>query len=283
MVGEEDHLALPAIDFHQGDDAAQRLRVKAVRLPQGHFHDFVAHDFAGHRAAFQHPATHSLLGPGDPDDLPLVQGKEVGVNDIGLVEDHDFARLDPGAELRRVGAVVAFARGFDHDEAGQQGARIEPHVAFDGGLAPAVPGPIDAVGHQADRGGIDQIDELLEAVAVAPPVAPAKARCEGVEMIEGLPKQPLGQGGIARAVGMGKGVARRGPGPADGLKLPGDEAQRVAHIVEAQRVGQLRVNQRDQMTPRRERAGLENRTRLPRQPRHPMRRNKFANLAQRGK
>ena len=66
---------------------------------------------------------------------------------------------------------------------------------------------------------------------------------------------PPSTSSTARSIGVGKAVAARRLGPANGLQPTGDKTQGVAPIVQAQRVGQLRVEQRHHMTPRRERAG----------------------------
>lgn len=52
----------------------------------------------------------------------------------------------------------------DEHEHGQEALEVEPHVAFGGGLAAAVFGPIHAGGHQLDRGGVDDVDGGAEAV-----------------------------------------------------------------------------------------------------------------------
>ena len=127
------------------------------------------------------------------------------------------------------------------------------------------------------------MDKPFEPEAVATLRPPAKARRERLQMLQRRPEQPPGQFRIARAVGVGKTVAARCLRPANGRQPAGDETQAIAHIVQAQRMGQLRVKQRHHMTPRREDPDLLRHARLPRQLGHQMHRNKFTNLAQSGK
>lgn len=62
---------------------------------------------------------------------------------VGLVEDHDLALRDDGADL--AGAlVVVMARGVHDGEGGQEAVEIEPQVHLGRRLAPPVLRPVHA-------------------------------------------------------------------------------------------------------------------------------------------
>ena len=212
-----------------------------------------------------------------------MQGVELGEDDVGLVEDDDLPGLHPRAKLGRACAVVAHSGRVHHHKARQKRAPVQSHMALGRRLAPPVARPVQTVGHQQNRGRVHQMDQTLEAKAVAALAALAEARRERLQMFQRRPKQPPGQLRIARAIGVGKAIAARRLRPADGGQAARDEAQRIAHIVQAQRVSQLRVKQAHHMAPRRENASLLRHARLPGQLRHHVHRNKFTNLAQGGK
>ena len=73
---------------------------------------------------------------------------------------------------------------------------------------------------------------------------PTKTGARCLQVIERLPKQLLGHCSIASAIGVGEGVLRRGRGLARPQQLAPVMPQGIAHIVEAHRVGELRVEQR---------------------------------------
>ena len=80
---------------------------------------------------------------------------------IGLVEEDNFAFAQAGAE--RGGAhVVVFAGGLHDRETRQEAAQIESQVTLGGGFAPTVARPVDAVGDELDRGGVDDVDRAAE-------------------------------------------------------------------------------------------------------------------------
>ena len=75
---------------------------------------------------------------------------------------------------------------------------------------------------------------------------------------------------------------RCGPGAASGRERPGPQLERVAHIVEADAVAQLRVEQGHHMAPRAEGARLLVHLGLAGDLGNQMRGNEIANLAQNG-
>ena len=69
-------------------------------------------------------------------------------------------------------------------------------------------------------------------------------------------------------------------GPAQRRQRAGVQPQRVAHVIEPKAVGELGIKQADDVTPRRERAGLIGHAGRASQARHQVRRNEVAKLAQ---
>ena len=137
---------------------------------------------------------------------------------IGAVEYDDFA-------LGHIGADFAGSRGIglagdiDQDEPGQKALEIKAHVAFGGGLAAAVLGPIHAGCDQLDGGGIDDVDGLAKAMSDALAASSVgEARRKRLEMGEYGPEELLGQKRLALLVGMRKPVAAGRSRAPDGRK-----------------------------------------------------------------
>ena len=104
--------------------------------------------------------------------------------------------------------LVGLAGDIDKDEPGQKALEIKPHVAFGGGFAAAVLGPIHAGCDQLDGGGIDDVDGLAKAMSDALAASSVgEARRKRLEMGEHGPEELLGQKRLALLVGMGKPVA----------------------------------------------------------------------------
>ena len=165
VVGDELHLALLAIDLHQGDDAAQALvpvGLAAALHLQGDL--VVAQDLALGLAdaALDHMVAHVVLGSGDPADAPLVKVAEVLEVHISFVKEHHFALLDARADFAGALVVVVLGR-VDDREARQKALEVEPQMALRGGLAPAMLRPVHARGHQLDGRGVHHMDGALEA------------------------------------------------------------------------------------------------------------------------
>lgn len=78
---------------------------------------------------------------------------------------------------------------------------------------------------------------------------------DGLEMIQHRPKELISHLRIAREVGVRKRVLGRRRGISHRRQRPGVKLQRVTHL-EAEAVGDLGVEQADDMAPGTERAGL---------------------------
>ena len=151
---------------------------------------------------FRRPVFHVVLRAGDPPDATLIQIAEVVEIHISLVKYDDFARLDRRADL--AGAlVVMLTGGVDNGKRWQEAVQVEPQVHFGGGLAPAVSGPIDAVGDQLDDRGIHCVNPDFEAPQQTLALAPrCKIGTGMLEVIKHRPEELFGELRIAFLVGV---------------------------------------------------------------------------------
>ena len=286
VVGEENHLPLPAIHLHPGHHAPQPPGIIPAAVETREHHLIVAHDPA--LRLFEpppdHAAGHALLGARDPEDPALLEAEEMLEIHVSLVEEHHLARSDAGAQLSRAPGVI-LARRVDDGKARQLAAQIQAQMALGRRLAPAMPGPVQARGHQFDGRGIHHMDGRLEAMRQAPatPATPGKSRAEPLQMREHLPKKPLPQLRRPALIGVGKIIAAGRRRPAHRRERRGVQPQTVGDIVETERVRELRKEQRRAVAPRAESAAERRCTRLPRQLRHEMVGDEIANRPQHGK
>lgn len=103
---------------------------------------------------------------------------------------------------------------------------------------------------QFDRGGVDDMDGGAETVKWAfGALGASEPRREGLEMPEHGPEELLDHFGAAVFSGVGKAVAARGRGTADGRERAAVEPERVADIVESDGVAKLGIEHGDDMAP----------------------------------
>ena len=282
IVGEELHLALDSIDFDQCAHPAHALGVFALEGPLGREHDFlVGEDLRiAALAAFDYLETMTRLGAGDPENPAHEEIKEVVEIYVGFVKENDLASLHRGADLSRPLGVVVTGR-VDENKAGQKTLKVEPQMTLGGRFAPTVLGPVHAGSHQFNGRRIDDVDRLAKAMShPTPPASVGKSRRKRLKVSKHGPEKLLGQLRLALLTCMGKPVAaRRGRSP-DGRKWSAMESQRVANVIETNRVSQLRVQQGHGVTPRRECPAYLVHSRLSRQFGHEVRGNQIAELPQ---
>ena len=175
---------------------------------------------------------------------------------VGPVEDDDLPGADAGADLAGTGRVIV-AGGVDDGEARQEALEVQPEVALGGGLAPPVLGPIQTRGNELNGGGVDHMDDALEATGQAFEASPGtELRLDRLQMGKHRPEELLGHRRVAMLVSVRESVAA-GRGGAPDTRQPADMvAQGVAHVVEADRVGQLGVEHGDHVATSREGPGL---------------------------
>src|SRR6266566_5305385 len=124
------------------------------------------------------------------------------------------------------------------------------------------------------------MDHPLETKGKPGPPTAAKAGTQTLQMFQSLPKQFFGQRRFALPVGVGKGIALGRGGAANRRQRTGMQLQSIADIVQSQAMCQLRIEQRDDVTPRFKGSRLLLHLCLPGQLRYQMIRNPVANLAQ---
>lgn len=144
---------------------------------------------------------------------------------------------------------------LDHREGGQERVQIEPQMALRRGLAPSVLRPAHAVGNQRDGAGIDRVDRAPEAPGQSV-VAQPEPGAGGLEVAEHLPEELFHHVTLPDPVGVGEGVAGGGHRPPDRGELPGVVAQPVTHVIEADGMGELGVEQGHDLAPRAEGPGF---------------------------
>lgn len=148
------------------------------------------------------------------------------------------------------------------------------------GFAPPVLGPIHAIGHQFQHGSVHYMDGQLEPKSWPATAAARKARRLCPQVLQHPPEQLLGQFGWPLPIGVRQSVTTWRGGSAHAGQAAGMQLQRIAQVVQADAMAQLRIDKANHMAPRRERARLVLDPSGSRQPGHQMRRNKIANLPQ---
>jgi hypothetical protein len=131
--------------------------------------------------------------------------------------------------------------------------------------------------HRRTRFLLADIPYVMETARIA-----GKRRLERLQMIEHGPEELFGHFRSPGAVGVRESVFGWRRGAPQGRERAGAQMQRVTHVIEAQGVSQLRVQQTDDMAPRTERAGGIFNPRVPRQFGNQMCRNEIAKLTQNG-
>ena len=174
------------------------------------------------------------------------------------------------------------AGGVHDGEAGQEAQQVQPQMTLRRGFAPTVLRPRNAIGHQLDRRGVDDLDgaakppgECLFAVAQKPGVL-------GLQVGEHFPEKLFRQGAVALFVRVAERVTRGRSRSAHRPECRHLESQGITHVVESKGVADLRIEHRHHVTPRAERAGLVIDPGLPCEFRHQVGRNQFDELPQHG-
>ena len=188
----------------------------------------------------------------------------MGKVQVSLVKYDDFTGPNGGAQFPCPFGVV-MAGGVDEGKTRQEAVQIQPQMTFGGGFAPPMLGPVQARGHQLNRGRVHHVDDAFKAAGQAKALATGKVWLERLQMLQHPPEQLLGHRGIPVLVGMGEIIATGRGGPAQGRQGSRVQAQRVANVVEADGMSQLCKKQRHDMTPRAKGAGFLIHPRLPRQ------------------
>jgi hypothetical protein len=175
---------------------------------------------------------------------------QVGEVGVGAVEDNDLALGDIGTKFAGT-AGIGLPGDVDQDKARQEALKIEAQVALGGGLAAAMAGPIQAVGHQFDGGRIDDVDGFAETAGNALAGSSAdKGGRERLKVLQGGPEERLSQKRGAHLVGMRKPVAAWRGSSSNRRERSAMDSQGIADVVESYGVGELRIKQRHHMAPR---------------------------------
>jgi len=282
IVCQELHFPLDSVHIDKRTHPAHAFRVFSIVGRFTREHDFlVGQDLRiGDLAALEDGEAVAALGASDPEDSAHEEVVKVVEVHIGLVENDNLAGLHARTDLSgSLGIVVA--GGVNQGESGQEALEVEPHVALGCRLAPPVLGPVHAFGDQFNGCGIHNVDRPAKPVrhTSATPSA-SKFRRERLKMREHGPEKLLRQHRLALLARMGESVAARRGRSANCRERTAMKPQCVTHVIEADRVSQLRVEHRDHMAPRRKCPAGFIHPGLSGQLRHEMRRNEIAELSQ---
>jgi len=283
-VRQERQLDILAVHFDPRHDPPQRLRVRQVRLVHGQFDDLVGQNARVVRRVqpLDPPILKVILRPGHPPDPAPCQVEEMPEIDVRLVKYGDFAAIQRGADLPRPTVVVILGR-IDDGASRQKRLQIQPQVALGRRLAPTVFRPVHAVGHQLNRGRVHRVNHFAKAAQEsATDFAACKARRLRHQMVHHPPVQRLRHRAVSLPIRVAEGVAARRRRPPNRRQHPGVHPQRIAHVVQADRVRQLRMHQRHRVAPRQKGATLLVHPVLLRYFRHQAGRNQIAQLLQHG-
>ncbi len=281
MVGEENHDPFLAVDFDHRRHAAQELRIIFLGVHALEHDQIVAPD-AGIGVlgqAFFDFQLEVVFRAGDPENSPGGELPEMHKMHVRFVEERDFPGAQARAEFGRA-HVVVLARSVHNGEARQEAQQVEPQMALGGGFAPTVLRPRHTIGHELNRGGIDDVDRAAETPGQRIFSAATETGMLGLEMVEHFPEKSFGKHTVAFLVRMTERIAGRRGGLAHREEGRHLEAQRIAHVVEPEGMADLRVNHRDHVTPRREGPRLGIDPGLTRQFRREIGRNEFDDLPQ---
>jgi hypothetical protein len=141
--------------------------------------------------------------------------------------------------------------------------------------------PVHATRDEFEGGGVHHMNGHFETVRhlFAARAACPKPRMHVAQMFQRLPEEGLGDGGRSQTVGMAEVVARWRRGGANGAEWAGVQAQRIAHIIEADGVAELRIHQSYCLAPIAEATRLGSFGMLTHERWQQMRRNEVAELA----
>jgi hypothetical protein len=183
---------------------------------------------------------HVVLGSRDPEHAAHGQVVEMRIVHVSLVEEGDFARLESRAQLPRALVVVVGRRVHD-GEGRHEALQVEPKMQLRRCFPSPVARPVNAVDHEADRRGVNGVHGALETARHAPESLAAKPRIRCGEVVQDRPEQRLRHLAIAFPIGVRECVLRGGHRIANSQQLCRMILQRVANIVQTERVRELCV------------------------------------------
>jgi hypothetical protein len=216
IVGQENHLALHAIDLDQCNDSAQSARIFAVRSKTLECDFIIPQDFTFGPAqpASAHPKAQVGSRARYPPDFPLMEQLQVRKIRVGLVKNDDFTGTNSRAHLGRTISIMLLGAGDQH-EAGQKTVQIQPQMAFSRRFTTAMPSPIYRRGNQPQHGRVHNVDRAPEPGDAPFTLAPRKPRPNALQVTQSTPEKLFGHLRRPMAIGMRQGIARWRSGCAD--------------------------------------------------------------------
>src|SRR5262245_15400200 len=130
-------------------------------------------------------------------------------------------------------------------------------MALGGGFAATMPSPVHTGGDQRNRRRVDQVNRTLEPAGKSfAGFTTDKTRREIAQVFQDRPEESLGHLGGSDLVGVGKIIAAGRSRPSQAGQRTGMQVQRITHIIESDAVGQLGIEQGDDVAPRAEGANF---------------------------
>src|SRR5688572_2931718 len=155
-VGQKHHHDSFPIHLHERFNPAQWQRKGALGVEVEKLNDFVFQSSSRRLGVLpHHPIGQRLLASYDPKNTSALQVIQMVKVRKTLVHHRNFACLQTGAHLSRPGVFV-FGGRIDQHKGRQIRLQVQSAVALDPSFAPAVLGPVHAVGHQLDGSGVHQ-------------------------------------------------------------------------------------------------------------------------------
>ena len=260
VVRQEHQLAHLPVHFHPRADPPQRPRILLVRLLARQHDAFVGEDAGGKLLsglALHHPVAHGVLRPDHEEHALRVEPEQLPEVDVGAVENRHVPGMQVRAEFRHLPAIRHLG-GRHEGEGRQAGGHVATHVELGGGFPPAVFGPVDGVERQLQHRCIHREDAPEAETGEFSLVGTAeKVREVGRQTAVEFPVEAFRDGGVALAVGIGKGVALGGKDAADAEELLAVDLFGVADFVEAEGARELAEEEGVDLVGVREDAGLD--------------------------
>ena len=280
VVSQENHFLFNPVNLDQGGDPAHQFGVVGQDGGIAQGDDFITQDATSHRQRMKDFAGDVVFCAGDPENATLKQIKEMGEVQISLVEDDNLTGTNASTEF--TGAFDVVLSGcINNGEAGQKAVEVEPQMALCRRFASPVLGPVHAGGDQLNGRGINHMDNTPETPGdPLASFATGKAGLESLQMAKHRPENIFRQVGISLLVGVREIIPAWWRRATERHEHSAVQTQPVTDVVKTDGMGELCINQANQMTPRAEGACFLVHTGLLRQLRNKIRWNEIANLPQ---
>src|SRR3989339_1497774 len=249
VVGQKRQLGRLAVDLNDRHNSAQHIRIRLLGLNPRKTDQLITQNAGvmGRLKNSDHLVLHIPFRSRDPEYPTFGKFPQMRKVQISLVKYDDFSGFQVGAQLPSLRVVMMFGR-VNNGETGQETLKVKPQMTFRRRLTPPMLSPVHTVGHKLYGCRIQHVNSPLESFRVTPPARPfGKGRIHFCQMLMHQPIQVFRHLRISNLVGVTQCVAawrRRTP---DCRQRPAVHLQRVADIVQSNRVRQMSLHPRNHM------------------------------------